>query len=485
MASRQAALCVYSQNMYLEMQEIWIPEFFVVLFLFLALIRRRVKSLSSQPGIVWLPLSAFFIALALFPAYGFRPEAVPLLLFAVLVTVFHIPAMRASAGDIENAEVSEAASLFTVLGLVFLGAVLVPLVLFSPRTVPSPSGEGIYGFSLDNGNGYSVDVKVYAGESGPGAKARPLLVISPPVFGSSALDELCREYRARGFVVFSYTRGGFISPVDWWKILRVFRAGTRSVAANAWGRAFEEARRAEILFILDKISGNPLIGDGVSLFDVASGSYMFLAGYDASASALALLAGVPGFGRDHPAIKGIIAAEAAIYSLYRSAEPHIEELPPDAPWFRSVKAGLGRWLLPGKPRKISSLAEIPISGIPILFMVSDRAFENPEKYQAVFSYVRSAGQPSAVVAAAGAGPFDYAAFPSAYPLISFLSKGRKKGVLYGPGASAETARIAANFAASVLEAEGGPALAVIPEREPLMGAYQIEISSWILPPLGL
>jgi hypothetical protein len=259
----------------------------------------------------------------------------------------------------------------------------------------------------------------------------------------------------------------------------------KSASANARGRAFEERRRAEILSILSLIKQNPPIGEGLHLSDRALLGQIFIGGYDASGSALVLLGTAPEFAQANPGIKGLLVIESPLWSLFREEERIFETLVPDAGWFLSVKTGISRWFLGLKPKKIAGLGDIPRVNFPTLFMVSDKALEVQDRegrYAAVYSSLRSAQKPAALAIADGAGTLDYAGFPSRYPLLSLLFRGRGKEVWNDADFAAGTAQIITNFAALVLEADN--------KANPLRKAalpqnVHIEAHSWTLPHLGL
>jgi hypothetical protein len=467
------------------MQEIRIPEFFIALFLFLPLIRPRVKQLRPQTGIVWLPLTAFILSVGLFFAYGFRPEAIPLLLLAGVITIFHIPAMLAFRGSADTGDFSRKHRFFSLLGLAFLALALFPAFWFSPYD-DTEDVEGVYSFTLREG-GKAFNICLYSDDESAGGLrgVRPLLVLAPPVFGVRALDAAARPLRDKGFAVLTYRAVGLNSPVEWWGRFRAFSAGMKRAGANAKGRAFEERRRGEITAILGLIRQNPPIGEGLRLSDLASTGQIFIGGYDASGSALVMLGGNPEFARNYPGVKGLLVIESPLWSLFREEERVFEALPPDVGWFLSVKTGIGRWFANLKPKKIAGLGEIPRVNFPILFMMSDKALTTQgrdRQYAAVYSALGSCRKPAALAIADGAGPLDYAGFPSRYPLLSFLYRGRGKEVWHDADFAAGAARIIANFAALVLDADG---IANPLSKDALPQGVHIEAHSWTLPNLGL
>jgi hypothetical protein len=441
------------------MQEIWVPELLISLFLLLALIQPRIKKLWPLKGLVWLPVPAFLIALSLFPAYGFRPEAAPLLILSILITIIRLPLIISSIGQGNNEEYTEGGIFFTLPALVLLCGAMAAAIAFSPLDDPlggpsSAEDAGIYAFSARNNGGPEYVIRVYGGpRSGPYGAKRPLLVLSPPLYGAAGVVEyVCGELQKRGFTVLTYSRRGFdsgISPLEWVRRFRVFSLGALRAADNARGRLLEKEREKDILFILSRVLLNPRLGEGLSLFDLAARDTMFLAGWDAGGSALVLLAGDSEFVRTHSYIKGIIAVESPLWSSYTGEVREYGEPPPDAGWFFRVKAWAGRRLGELKPKKTAGLEAFPGCGYPLLFLVSDRALDDKfsRPYEAVRQYLRLSPSPVMLAAAEGAGPLDYSDFPVKYPLLSVLFPGRRKGVWNARDAAGSTASIIADFAA--------------------------------------
>jgi hypothetical protein len=464
------------------MSEIWIPEFFIVLFLFLALVRPWIKRLAPQAGIDWFPLLAFFLSIGLFPAYGFRLEALPLVVFTLVFCfrtfLFMLPGrakMRAGTSGYRNFSRENPVSRF--LSLVFLVFCLVFAFIFSPLESNEGDRPEFSAFRLDNEEeNRSFDIKVY-GERG----GRPLLVLSSPFLGAPALDHVCLELEKCGFTVLSMVKRG--RKAELFSRFRAWTAGTRFAAANRRGKALEEAGQKECLFILDWIAKNPPGTDSSTRADAAEED-IFLGAYGAGASSLVLLAGDPVFVRSNPKVKGMIAVEPPLWSLFREEERQSKSLPPDFSWFESVKSGLRNWIASLKPGKIAGLGEIPGAEISVLFLVSDRALGSPqtEHYKAVYGSLQAARKASALAAVSGAGPFDYAGFPSKYPLLSLIFSGRSQSAWSAREAAGGTARIITNFAALLTDAplssggnSGGSSAVDI----------HVEKRSWNLPNLGL
>ena len=457
------------------MQEIWIPETLIVFFLVLPVIRPHNKKLKSMEGLSWLPLLALIISLALIPAYGWRPEAFPLLVYSCVLGGINIVRFMGDNSKFRN---SRGRIFFAVPPLVLLAAAGIAFY-FTPQREMTLSVEGVSVLKAAYAPGGNTGereyhVRVYTEEAGGGFSPRPLLVLLPPVLGSAAaVDRVCCELRDEGFTVLSYARRGIdssrkprlaIGAGEWLWRFRALNSGTVSAKANARGRALEEARKEDLLFLLSWIAGNPEVKDKTTLFHYASADAIFFAGYDAGGSALVLLGNSPSIDNARGIkIRGLIAIESPLWSLYREELFDDPPLPPDSPWFSSVRYGLNRWLWGIKPKKIAGLGQIPELSRPLLFLVSDRIRDDKyrdKKYGALRKCFDAARSSALLVSVDGAGPLDYSDFPGMYPLIAAFYSGAGKPAWNRAG-SAEpadapggTARIIANFAAGALEADG-------------------------------
>ena len=446
-----------------NMQEIWIPEFLLTLFLFLHIIRPYIKALAPITGLTWLPLVSLIITILLFPAYGFRPELIPLLVYAAILTVAGISRQEkdnALFGRIQKTQV-----LLIFPPLIFLALTAGIAFYFTPEKDMAYITEGVYSEKIEHEK-TEYFIRVYSNENKSFSQQRPLLILVPPLFGSiAATDQISGELRDRGFTVLSYSRRGFdspavylskrhgINPFEWYRRFSAFFRGNVSARANARGRALEEAREEDILTLLSWIRGNPRLEDGTALFSIASRDAVFLAGYDAGGSALLLTSNSPSASSGQIKIRGVIVIESYLWSLCQEENPGLPVLPPEADWLTSVQHGLNRWYLEMKQKKITGLAQIPRPTVPLLFLISDRGREADGRYLAVHKTFEASRGPAVFISADGSGPFDYSDFPARYPLLTAIFRGRNKSAWNSPDAPAGTAEIIAAFAAMILKNE--------------------------------
>lgn len=371
------------------MHEICVPLIICGIFLLLPILRNLVKRLWPVTGLAWLPIPGFLTAAAVFPAYGFRPEVIPLLVFSLVMVVT----------GLKRASLPENSVRYAVTALSFLAAVIAFALWFSPGPVDAESLA--VEFSMHNNeNNRKYNIKIF----GISDLQRPAIIVFPPVFGTESVDGICLGLESRGFLVLSCSRSYFVSPFEWQRRFAVYGGSAESAAIS--GRALEEDRQKDILFLLPKLMEET----GLS----SSGS-VFLAGYGDGGSALINLAGNSEFS-NYANIKGIVSIESPLWSV----------------------------------------SGINIPDMPALFLISDRVLDpgyKNDRYESIFSCLRYYNKPITIASVLGAGPLDYAGFPSHYPLLSLLFKGFQKAP--DNGIIAETALIISEFAASPFNCNTG------------------------------
>jgi predicted dienelactone hydrolase len=439
------------------MYELIVLELLTGLFLFLPLIRPLIKQLWDMEGLALLPLLALGITIAIFPAYGFRPECLPLLVYTIVLNIISVPTLIAALTHLRNDDFRERLPVLTVVAIGILGAVIGAALYFLPvevqDIVSDESGGRATVIALrDDSQGAELFVRVYPAATDARNADSPLMVLIPPVSGSvTAVDRVCMELEARGFRVVSYVRRGFDLPLSPGKLARLFRVlskGRESEAINAQGRLFEDTRMQDIEFLLTQIRQNPALGF------TAQGAPVFMAGYGAGGAALTMLAGNRGFITRHPEVRGIIAIEGPILSMLRGDEREPFEPRAEANWFKSMWAGITHWLAERKPAKITHIANVPNPALPILFLVSDQVTApryRDDRYNTILRVFHDTDSPALLAAVPGAGPLSYSDVPEKYPLYETLFPGQALPVWrrmdYAPG----TASLMVNFAAIVLE----------------------------------
>jgi hypothetical protein len=404
------------------MREIWIPEIVGSLFTLIFLIRPLFKGLWPLDGIAWFPILALGAAAAMFPAYGFRPEYLPLLVYqAVTALVSLKPLLEGARRDAGLYDRGAFFTFFTIAGLVLFTALA---LWFAPLDLSSAEGRQV---RVEN-RGKRYTLHIFEGR-GP---SQGLVFLVPPEFGGiKAVDSICAALGDRGFTVIGYTRRGLRSPAALAGLWSSFRWGTALKKANDAGRALEEEKRREIEFILPYIREN--LG---ALAPGAGGGAFFLAGWGAGGSALYYLTAeyaVPSVGRfpspgragragrgNYEAL-GLMMVESRLWSSWDPA-PGTAAAADGNPILEALRRLPARLM----PEKIGGPGEPQSPGIPVLYLVSGWALEEKtarRDYAALFAALRNSPGPAALAVLEGTGPLDYSDFPVEYPLYRALFPG--------------------------------------------------------------
>ncbi|MDR0598576.1 MAG: alpha/beta fold hydrolase [Treponema sp.] len=455
--------------------ELRILEVFAALLLFLPLIRPLVRGLWNLDGLVACPFLALGIMAALFPAYGFRPECIPLGLFALFMSLTHFLDLVSLLSGLHSDSYHERGLIFTFSTAMVFAFTLWVTLYYGPPMNLELNTEGVKTVILqDRTRNVELNARIYGLAAAPEtAKAetaakslpgRPLLILIPPVSGSLYVaDAVCAALRNRGFTVLTYSRPGFDSPAfdlkgmpirlsipGLYRLIRVLNRGLTDAAANEKGRAMEEGRRRDTEFLLEELSTN--LKDALAGTDTGA---VFLAGYGAGGAAITILAGDEAFISPHGEVRGVAAVEAPILSSLEGEPPPPLPAPPGNPvsaFFRRISsfaAGL-------MSKKITRVGIIPSPKIPALFLLSDRVIqERAGRYETVLKTLAASQSAALLAAVPGAGPFDYSGSPQYYPLYSVLFRGDAPPAQRLEAGPELTAALITNFAAMILENETG------------------------------
>jgi hypothetical protein len=439
--------------------EIWIPEAMVVLFLALPLLRPFFKRLWPLDGLTFLPLVALCITIGIFPAYGFRPECIPILIFAFF----------ASVTSRHNDSFRDRGPLLTICAFILLIAVTIPLFAFSSRT--SLAGH----VSSEPARELKITDRMFLKVYGDVQPNRPLIFMVPSELGSAdSVDMVCTELQKKNFTVVTYyskdekydfLRDRFDFLVKPLSLLRTFGRGTNSAEANAQGKALEAERRAEIEFLLPQFPA--LLG-----YPHDNPPPVLLAGHGEGGSVLAYLAGEDDFISRYNNVIGVVAIESRLWASYHPESRDIIKVPAGEgvilrQWANIVRALNGLW-----PQKVIRTGPLPETGLPVLHLFSGRALDIPKgekPNQAIFDSMRSSSGPIVLAAIEGAGPLDYQDFPFTHPIYSFLLPGLKNAEK-SENPISDTAAIIGNFASMLLDHEE---YNILP-RHPISGKLYLE-----------
>jgi len=468
--------------------EIWVPEAMVVFFLALPLFRPFIKILWPLDGLVWLPLIALGITIGIFPAYGFRPECLPILVFAFVYNFANLSPLISSIASRPNDSFRDRGPLSIVCAFILLGAAAVPLFAFPSQVYEKPEEEieSVKELTITNrmvnviGMPYrNYSLRIY----GPVQKNHPLIFLVPPEVGSAAsVDMVCSELCKKNFTVVTYSyedvysfRKRSVFPIKLLRYWRVYRQAADFASANEQGKALETERRADIEFLLAQL---PALLDDTGKSKLP----LLLAGYGAGGSVLAYMAGERDFISQYNNVLGIAAIECRLWSSYVSESPAVPYVPAGGGVILRQWVNIESRFVNLLPRRVSRSGPLPGAGIsfrglPVLYLVSGRALDpkGQKPYQAVFDSMRSGLGRVAIAAIQGAGPLDYQDFPFTHPIYSFLLPGQK-GAEKSEDPIGDTAGIIGNFASYLLEqAEDAEEMGVnIPPRYTINSSLYVE-----------
>jgi hypothetical protein len=255
--------------------EVLILEALAAVFLLLSVLRPVLKGLWALDGIVLLPVLALGIIIGIFPAYGFRPECIPLLVFAVFLNIVNFAGFCSLFTKVQNDDYRDKGLLFTVICLALFGFSVWIVWKYSPP-MDFELNETETLVLEDRSRNEELWLRIYIPESAPDA-LRPLVVLVPPAAGSvTVIDAVCAGLRDKGFTVLSYSRPGFDSPAvdgygsqkrlvlsELYRLGNVLIRGLVNAAANEDGKVLEESRKKDIVFLLRELSQNKALCENI------------------------------------------------------------------------------------------------------------------------------------------------------------------------------------------------------------------------------
>jgi hypothetical protein len=413
------------------MPDLGILEILIAFFLFLPLTENYVKTFHSVDGLAFFPPIAFFCALAIFPAYGFRVECIPLLLWTFIYTVINFPALSSLLNGGRFRDYSGRGNVYVFVMIMATGIVTGTALYFLPVTDTHEFHADASLGGVDNSNGNEYFINVYNPQDGAVNAEIPLVIVVPPLAGSVPIvDGICGALRERGVRVVSFSRGNLDIPIrtgypeitllkKYWTSIR--SPWKKSEALDA-ARSFEKERMRDIEFVL------PLAVRQFNSRDV------YIAAYNEGASAAIALSASSAFISAHPQLKGIIAIEGRLYTNYTiQNERAISGT--TAP--ENIKIWQKAWrkvqMFFKQEKKIIFVAgeKIAPPELPLLLINAGRNETNKDTagpYAAIDALIASGNSFVQVRAIAGAGIYDYSDVPGKYPVISFFTRGAGRAI---------------------------------------------------------
>ncbi len=465
------------------MQDLIVLELIIAAVLFLAIIRPFVKGFQGIEGIAALPLIALVASIAVFPAYGLRPEFLPLFALSFIMFLGSIPRLVDVLRHLRTDDFGESRFVRLVVGFLFLGAVTAFAVMYAPKT--DREAEPRYRETLirDDIRDVELTLRWYAADHDDDSPGRPFILIAPPFSGSvSVMGGLCAELSERGFLVATFSRVGADFPAYLPGGRRAYPpigtfingaiatlGGRRLAYAARIGSAMERERAADIAFLVKQVRTAALRGEAP--YTYADPGRFIVAGFGVSGAAATIYAA----SAEASSIAAAIAVEGPMLSALQGEGPDGTK-PAGANAVSSWMADLSSrlWI-----ERIIGTGAVPAPIVPTLFLLSDHVREpktRDDRYATVLRALRTAKAPSALASIDGAGPFDYTDVAQEYPVYTALMPGLNKRPTDPEAIIKRTAALVTNFVdTSVPQTDGALRL----QRTALGGGIQIEAGgSW-------
>jgi hypothetical protein len=446
-------------------QDLLVLELIIATLLFLAIVRPFIKSFQGIDGIAALPTIALAASIAVFPAYGYRPEFLPLAGLAFAMFLGSIPRLVDIFRRLRTDDYGERGFVRLAIGLLFLTTVTAFAITYAPRGNAKETMGYREALVHDEIRDVTLSLRYYPKTPNAIGERRPIILLAPPITGSvSVTDFLCESLAERGFFVESFSRVGMDFPAylpDGKRTYPKIETLAAAVSASIWGGLFADAARAgaklereraaDIAFLVNY--SRIAAGQGVEPYGGADPYCIIVAGFDFGGAGATIYAA----SAEASSIAAVIAVEGPLLSALKGEGAGVTSTSQEGTSaFSNWLAGIYTRL---KIERIIGTGVVPAPIVPTLFLVSDQVREpkaRDGRYATILRSLRSAKVPCALASMDGAGPFDYSAVSEEYPVYSAIMPGLNKQLgtrdVYLEG----TAALIANFVDTVTASAAGP-----------------------------
>jgi hypothetical protein len=404
------------------MIELITVESIIGMFLLLHIGRPYMSAFREADGFVFFPSLALFCSVAMIPAYGIRPECLPLFLFVVVYSILTFPSVVALFSRLKNYNAHDDRVSLSFLSVLLLIFSIITAFWFSPRDEQEAAAAQKTQFTMnDPARNVDLFVSYYQGEG------NDLVLITPPVtIPLSMVENLCFAFQEKGYKVLAFSRPDFDNTaVDengtavelplFQKIKRHRQtmSGIKNINMTRYQRRDAAEREADIRFLLSALKTDTLLREIVP-------EYIFLAGYGAGGAASVGLSGNRAFLRDNPAVMAAAAIESIALCDFSERE---YESGKNA--LENIGITFGRLFNKPLPR----LGNITHPEIPVLFIAGDGAQgkNSYNRYVAVVQTMLESEAPFLFASVNGIHVIDFSTFSRKYPILSLFLKGKKEG----------------------------------------------------------
>ncbi|GAB1482285.1 hypothetical protein MASR2M78_11000 [Treponema sp.] len=437
----------------------------IFIFLLLSILRPYVRSFSRIEGFLVLPALSLLICIGIFPAFGFRPEILPLALFSLLLFIFSIPSLFDLIRGLRTDAYGERPIVLVAVSLIFLILVSSFALIYTPRVDFRKNKEekaitSAWSTHIPVENqATNIYVDLFLPKTGDQDARYPLIILSPPLSASiDMVDPLVNALLGHGFMVLRYSRAGldfpslseaafkkFPSLSRLRKALSTFIAGTTFSFAALDGAEVEEMRRLDLVYLSSYI--HSAAEQREAPFNRVDPSRLVLVGFGPGGSAGLLMAASEAEGN----LAAVVAIESVLYSTLAS-KPDKTDITEERTRIDEVWHRISRFFGNFKIQLITGTGEVPAARIPSLFICSDRLGQTASRdsrYAGTLRASRMASDKSALAYVEGASLFAYSAIPETYPVYEAFARGlqdRKGSSAYYVD---KAATLIANFASAL------------------------------------
>jgi len=407
----------------------------VSLFLLLFFLRPFVRALQGAKGLSFFPLIALGLGLLSIPAFGFRPESIPLYGVALFACIRSLPELRQRSSRSHGRGQDGAVMPFGILGLGLTILSVLFAFAFCPSVEPLDSnvvgGVETRAFKVSWGQGsyhVSKNLRVRMWLPPEVSEGAAVLLVPPVSGGMDACANLAAALALNGHPVLSFSIPGrdlslnLFSPHGLpglkalYEMLRVSLAGSSEAKAAALGAEMERERAAAIEFLADRISALD-IDAFADLRDRISEQPMVLIGVGMGGGSVIDLAS-----RDDAATRYryAVSIESPFYSAYSAPEQKT-----------LIVKNLRQFLQAMKSQRTSLKPSLPDPRIPLLFIESYHVRDLDQRegrYNGIIRILRASPEGSFLISNGDLERVDLRSAPDLYPVYGLFSSSAGRAV---------------------------------------------------------
>ncbi len=415
------------------MKDLALFEGCVSLFLLLFFLRPFVRALQGAKGVSFFPLIALGLGLLSIPAFGFRPESIPLYGVAVFACIRSLPELRQRTsrnhGRIQGGVVIP----IGILGLGFTALASLFALAFCPSVEP-PDAVGdvesrTFKVAWDQGpfRG-SKNLRVRAWLPPEGAKGATILMVPPVLGGMDVCARLASVLALDGHPVLAFSIPGRDLSLNLfaphgvpglkalYEMLRVSLAGSSEAKAAALGAAMERERAAAVEFLTERL-GDIDIGAFTELRSRMLAEPMALIGVGMGGASVIDVASKKDSATRY---RYAVSIESPFYGAYSAPEQKT-----------LIVKNLKQFLQAMKSQRASLKSSIVGPRIPLLFIESHhiRELEQREgRYSGIIRVLRASPAGSFLLSLRDLSRLDLGSAPDLYPIYALFSQSAGRAV---------------------------------------------------------